>query len=147
LKQEKRIEELEGENLLLSSSRRELHVEVKELHVEVRRLREASLRMRERNLQLSHELYVKKNREQQLLLEKSQKEEEEAEQEQMAEDSTEMSLEIMTLPSTSSDLKCPLPAASQLEDEGDGGGALGTETAGEVKQLVEQMATKYNQFK
>jgi hypothetical protein len=50
-KQQRRIEELEGENLLLASSRTQLHSEVCRLH-------EAGLRMRERNLQLSHQLQV-----------------------------------------------------------------------------------------
>lgn len=51
-KQQKRIDELEGENQLLAAGRRELHAEVRRLH-------EVSMRVRERNLQLSHELLVK----------------------------------------------------------------------------------------
>ena len=51
-KQQKRIEDLESENSLLSTSRSDLYNELKKLH-------EANVKLREKNVSLSHELHLK----------------------------------------------------------------------------------------
>jgi len=51
-KQQKRIDELEGENNVLNNSRAELYSEMKKLH-------EANVKLREKNLSLSHELHMR----------------------------------------------------------------------------------------
>jgi len=51
-KQQKRIDELEGENMVLNNSRTELYSDLKKLH-------EANMKLREKNLSLSYELQMR----------------------------------------------------------------------------------------
>ena len=51
-KQQKRIDDLESENFMLSTSRADLYNELKKLH-------EANMKLREKNVSLSHELHLK----------------------------------------------------------------------------------------
>ena len=51
-RQQKRIDELESENSMLDTSRKDLYNELKKLH-------EANVRLREKNVSLSHELHLK----------------------------------------------------------------------------------------
>ena len=51
-KQQKRIDELEGENMVLNNSRADLYTDLKKLH-------EANVKLREKNLSLSHELHMR----------------------------------------------------------------------------------------
>lgn len=51
-KQQKRIDDLESENSMLSTSRHDLYNELKKLH-------EANMKLREKNVSLSHELHLK----------------------------------------------------------------------------------------
>ena len=51
-KQQKRIDELEGEKIALNNSRAELYTEMKKLH-------EANFKLREKNLSLSSELHMR----------------------------------------------------------------------------------------
>eukprot|EP00092_Neocalanus_flemingeri_P030298 GFUD01032890.1.p1 GENE.GFUD01032890.1~~GFUD01032890.1.p1 ORF type:complete len:289 (+),score=90.20 GFUD01032890.1:51-917(+) len=51
-KQQKRIDDLEGENIVLNNSRAEIYAEMKKLH-------EANVKLREKNLSLSHELHMR----------------------------------------------------------------------------------------
>ena len=51
-RQQKRIDELESENSMLDTSRKDLYNELKKLH-------EANVKLREKNVSLSHELHLK----------------------------------------------------------------------------------------